>query len=313
MLLAAQGAAPAGAQTARLPAVVAECDELPRMASTGLPPAQPYVDLDAYLDSLQADEVCGSDEWCWQILPDGLIYPAYLAGLKESRLSTHIVHERDDSWLWDATLGGWFGLFRYGTRSNTRPLGIQLDVEGSAQFRLDIPENVDVRATDYRAGVPLTFAYGPHQTKVGYYHLSSHLADEFLLLNPTFPRLNFTRDVLFIGQMLDVTDEVRVYVEAGWAFASEVSQPWEFQFGLDYAPATATGHRGAPFFAVNGHLREEVGFGGGLAVQTGWAWRGDDNDHLLRVGLHYFNGKSNQYSFFNDHEQQLGFGLWYDR
>ena len=313
MLLAPHGAAPASAQFARLPAVAAPGDTLPRMASTGLPPAQPYVDLDVYLDSLEDDEVCDIDAWCWQILPDGLIYPAYLAGQKESRLSAHIVHERDDGWLWDATLGGRFGLFRYGTRGNTRPRGIQLDVEASAQLRLDIPENVDVRSTDYRAGVPLTFSNGRYRTKIGYYHLSSHLADEFLLVNPMFPRLNFTRDVLFIGQMVDVTDELLVYVEAGWAFASEVSQPWEFQFGLDYAPAAATGHHGAPFFAVNGHLREEVGFGGGLAVQTGWAWRGDDNDHLVRAGLHYFNGKSTQYSFFDDHEQQLGFGLWYDR
>ena len=54
-----------------------------------------------------------------------------------------------------------------------------------------------------------------------------------------------------------------------------------------------------------------VNFGGGLTVQTGWAWR-NAGGHLLRMGLHYYNGESNQFSFFDKHEQQIGFGVWYD-
>jgi hypothetical protein len=30
------------------------------------------------------------------------------------------------------------------------------------------------------------------------------------------------------------------------------------------------------------------------------------------MGLHYYNGESPQFSFFDDFEQQLGFGVWYD-
>ena len=32
----------------------------------------------------------------------------------------------------------------------------------------------------------------------------------------------------------------------------------------------------------------------------------------MRAGLHYYNGKSSQYQTFDDSEQQIGFGLWYD-
>ena len=30
------------------------------------------------------------------------------------------------------------------------------------------------------------------------------------------------------------------------------------------------------------------------------------------MGLIYFNGLSNQFSFYNEHEEQIGFGIWYD-
>ena len=60
---------------------------------------------------------------------------------------------------------------------------------------------------------------------------------------------------------------------------------------------------------MNGHLREEVDFGGNLVVQAGWLWRGQSG-RVLRTGLHYYNGKSNQFQFFNTFEQQVGLGIW---
>jgi len=42
---------------------------------------------------------------------------------------------------------------------------------------------------------------------------------------------------------------------------SRGGEPLEFQFGAEYAPSSASGCRGTPFAAVNGHLREEFDFG----------------------------------------------------
>lgn len=252
------------------------------------------------------------DVWQWQILPDGIIYPSYLAGTKESRFAAHIINAKDDGWLFDAVLGTRVGLIRFGDHNSIQPQGWQLDAEGAAQLRLDIPEEVDVRSADFRAGLPLTYGLGRHRFKIGYYHLSSHLGDEFLLKNPGFPRLNFSRDAFILGHMIYVTPQLRIYGEASWAFKSEINEPWEFQFGVDYLPCGPTGVGGAPFFAVNGHFREEVNFGGAVTAQAGWAWRGSTGTNLFRVGLHYYNGESNQYSFFDDHEEQIGFGVWYD-
>ena len=258
----------------------------------------------------------GPSDWTWQILPSGLIYRSYLAGVKESRFSAFVNHESDarlnSGTLWDPTLGARVGLLRFGDCDTIFPQGFQIDAEGSAQARLDIESNVDVLGTDYRAGLPLTYGIGIHRWKFSYYHLSSHVGDEFLLKNPGFPRQNFARDVLVLGYSVYPTPDLRLYAEAGWAFVSDVSEPWEFQFGLDYAPGYPTGFRGAPFFAVNGHLREEVDFGGNLTAQAGWAWRSDIGGHLLRLGVHYYNGHSSQFSYFGEHEEQIGFGAWYD-
>ncbi len=270
-----------------------------------------FVDYDDYLSG-QGKIIGGEHPWSWQILPSGLVYDNYLAGTKESRFAAHTFKILEDGWYFSGVLGSRVGLLRYGSCDAILPQGFQIDAEGAAHLRLDLADDVEVQAVDFRAGMPITFGRGRHRTKLAYYHLSSHLGDEFLLKNPGFNRLNFSRDVLVLGHAVYLNEQLRVYAEAGWAFRSDVSLPWEFQFGTEYAPARPTGIHGAPFFAVNGHLREEVDFGGGLTLQFGWAWVGDTGS-LLRTGLHYYNGESNQFSFFDEHENQLGLGVWYDR
>jgi hypothetical protein len=263
-------------------------DELVVPASFEGPP-QDYVNLDQIAGYAEAGEAI-PDVWTWQVLPEGLVYENYLAGTKESRLSFNYFKEEDLDWLVDGTV----------------------DVEGAAQLRLDPEENMDLHSADFRCGVPFTYGVGRSRWKFGYYHTSAHLGDEFLLRNPGFTRLNFSRDVLILGYAFYATPRIRLYGETGWAFYSDISEPWEFQFGIDSAPAAPTGPFGAPFWAVNGHLRQEVDFSGSITAQAGWAWRSDVCSPLLRAGFHYFNGKSNQYSFYNEHEQQLGMAVWYD-
>jgi hypothetical protein len=254
----------------------------------------------------------GSRAYEWHLMPQGLIYRSYMAGEKESRFRSEWNHERSQGAIWDITLGGNVGILRYGTRGDVRPMGWQLGIEGAGMIRLDIDEDRDVDAADYRTGVPITWGDSIYQVKFAYYHLSSHLGDEFLLKNPGFPRLNYSRDVLVWGHSLYPSDQFRVYGEIGYAFYVDACQPWEVQFGVDWAPNYRTGGRGAPFAAVNGHLREEVDFGGNFVAQAGWAWRRGPATGLYRVGLHYYNGKDDQFSFFDNSVEKVGFGMWYD-
>lgn len=252
----------------------------------------------------------GCDQW--QLLPEGLIYRPYLAGVKESRISGVWNYDNGNGRIWDITLGGQAPLLRYGPVGTPRPEGFQISLEASGQVRLDRDENMDVEATDYRFGVPVTWGDAVHQTKFAFYHLSSHLGDEFLLRNTGFPRVNYSQNVLVYGHSLQIVEDWRVYAEAGYGFDVDVAKEWQFQFGVEWAPEMGTGFRGAPFAAFNGYLREEVDFGGNGVAQVGWAWRRDERSGLLRLGLQYYNGKNEQFSLFDDSEQKVGFGIWYD-
>jgi hypothetical protein len=272
--------------------------------------AAPDVELD--VPDSHPIAVIGSDIWRWQVVPAGLLYPSYLAGVREPRIGVQLFHEAKYGWLWDGSIGGRIGLLRYGTADPLWPEGWQLDAETGAFPRLSADEDGNLISADYRYGFGLTQRRGCWESKFAFYHLSSHLGDEYMLGHAGLDRINFSRFVLVLGGAFYPWDGVRVYGETGYGFYTDGgSEPWEFQFGVDYSPLSPSRPCGAPFFAVNGHLRQEVDFGGNLTLQTGWQWRGETG-RLARVGLHYLNGQSDQYEFFREHEQQIGVGFWYD-
>jgi hypothetical protein len=259
-------------------------------------------------------ERCEPEAWTWQWLPEGLIYRSYWAGAHEPRASLVAFHEGDNRTLWDTTLGGRFGIVRCGDCDPLRPQGFQVDFYGAAIARLDLENQQDLDSTDFVFGVPLTYGTGDLQLKFGYAHQSSHLGDELVIRDPTAldERVNYARDAIVFGTSYYLHPMWRKYGEVGWAFHnSGGAQPWEAQLGTEFSLPGPTGNAGSPFFAVNGRMREEHDFGGDLTVQAGWLRRGGFGQ-TMRVGAHYYNGKSSQFQFFDQSEEQIGLGLWYD-
>jgi hypothetical protein len=280
-----------------------------------------WLDTNVYLtepgwDGQPASDVYpqASGAWHWQVLPNGLIYRSYQAGVHEPRLAIVAFSEADGRRLWDGTLGGRAGILRYGTSGPNFPQGWQVDVEAAAMVRLTLDEIRDFETADYRVGVPITYGVGNWQYKFGVYHLSSHLGDEFALAHPgsLFDRINYVRDAIVLGASYYPYPAMRLYSEAAYAVNVDGgAEPWEFQFGTELSQPGPTGLQGTPFWAINAHLREEHNFGGDVSTQLGWLWRGDSGQ-VVRLGVHYFNGKSSQYQTFDDSEEQIGAGLWYD-
>jgi hypothetical protein len=264
--------------------------------------------------------------WSWQWLPTGLMYRSYLAGVKEPRLGTAWLSDsamgpHHDTRLntpfvgtvWDSTLGARVGILRYGTPNAYRPEGFQVDLTGSAQPRLNpYGASTPLLSCDYTVGLPVTYARGKWQYKTGYNHLSSHMGDELMINNPAYlaQRINYVRDSVMLGIGCYVTDSLRVFGEFDYAFGAEDgARPVELQWGVDYSPAKPGG---APFFAVYGDQRQELGYGGFFVVQAGWQWRGGLALSTFRIGMQYINGKSSQWEFYNVFEQRIGWGIWYD-
>jgi hypothetical protein len=254
------------------------------------------------------------DVWRWQLTPPGLIYRSYLAGVHEPRTAIVAFHEGESRTIWDATVGGRGGILRYGSGDAVHPEGYQLDVYGAAMARLDVENRQDLDSTDYVFGFPLTYGFDQWQFKFGYAHISSHLGDELALREPgtLAQRVNYVRDSILLGISFFPHMACRLYGEAAWAFhRGGGAEPWEAQFGTEWSRPGVTGLRGTPFLAVNGRMREEHDFGGDVTAQTGWLWRGVTGG-AVRLGAHYYNGKSSQYQFFDTAEEQIGMGLWYD-
>lgn len=248
-----------------------------------------------------------------QILPSGLMYRSYLAGEKESRISAVWMKNPQQQTVWDTTLGGRVGVLRYGTLGAVRPQGWQLDMEGAALPRIlpGLPSS-PLQACDYRFGILSTWAFDRWHVKTGYYHLSSHAGDEFMLANPLFRRINYVRDSTVLGVTYELTEALQTYGEIAYALNAESgAKPLELQYGLQYSPLNSDLH-GAPFAAINGHTRQDFGYITSVNMQAGWQWRGAQTQHLWRMGLLYYSGPSVQYEFAGRNDHLFGGGIWFD-
>jgi hypothetical protein len=248
----------------------------------------------------------------WQVLPVGLMYKAYLAGEKESRMqAVWFASQGRPGVIWETTLGGHVGLLRYGTTDAISPEGWQLDLEGAAMPRVDLYNNSDLESADFRAGFLSTWRYGPNAYKAGYYHLSSHLGDEFLIRNPGYNRLNYVRDSLIVGYTRHLTPDAQAYGEIAYAANHEDgAEPLELQYGIQYSPMVF-GLLGAPFAAINGHTRQDFGYITSVNITAGWQWRGYSN-HTYRLGVQYYKGPAMQWEFAGKRETLAGAGMWMD-
>ncbi len=200
------------------------------------------------------DYHCDSNAWHPQVLPQGIIYQSYLAGTKEPRFATWFDQNSRMGDMWDVTLGARAGIWRYGNDDPNWPEGWQLDMEGAVFPRLD-PQGVSTPliGDDYRFGIPLTYGGDRWEFKMGYYHISAHLGDEYVLyVNPNANRINYVRDSLILGAGYFFTPSIRTYGEIGVGAVDGGAEPVELQFGCEWVQARNTGARGGPFAAING-------------------------------------------------------------
>ncbi len=249
----------------------------------------------------------------WQLLPEGLLWHSYLAGPQEPRISTVIYYDSEDGVFWDATLGGRVGLVRYGTAGAKNPSGWQWDLEGAVMTRLDLLHAEDVESMDYRFGTEITAAEGPWAAKFGYFHISSHVGDEYLVRNPTFKRLNYVTESLILGGSYKPIESIRLYGEFAYSFhTAGGAKPFQFQTGAEYTPFATSIWHGAPFAAVNLQFREAVDYDVSTTLQLGWSFLGPDSGHRLRFGAQYGDGPTSQFSFFQRRDRYIGLGVWFD-
>lgn len=257
--------------------------------------------------------VRGESDSAYELLPDGLLWHSYLAGPNEPRISTVLYNDDKDGKFWDATLGGRVGLIRFGPADVSRSRAWQWDLEGAVMTRLDLLHAEDVESMNYRFGTEITTAKGPWAMKFGYFHISAHVGDEYMIRNPLFRRVNYVTESWVWGASYTSPHELRFYGEMANAFrASGGAKRYQFQTGVEYSPIARDPWCGAPFAAVHLNFRQAVDYQVSTTVQCGWAFLSPESGRRLRFGFQYADGPTSQYEFFSRRESYFGMGVWFD-
>ncbi len=171
----------------------------------------------------------------------------------------------------------------------------------------------DVESMDYRFRTEITAAEGRWAMKFGYFHISSHVGDEYMLRNPLFQRTNYVTESWMLGLRYAATDSIQLYGEMANAFpTSGGAKRYQYQTGIEYTPIVSPTRTGAPFVAVNLNFREAVDYDVSPTIQLGWAFQGPESHRRFRVGLQYAEGPTSQYEFFTRREEYIGVGVWFD-
>ncbi|MGB7344567.1 MAG: DUF1207 domain-containing protein [Pirellulaceae bacterium] len=254
-----------------------------------------------------------SEPWAWHLLPTTLLWHSYLADPHEPRISTVIFGDSDEGAFWDATVGGRVGLLRYGVDETNRHEGWQWDVQGAVMTRLDLLHAEDVESMDYRFGTELTRKAGPWAMKLGYFHISSHVGDEYVIRQPSYERINYVTESFVFGLSHAPTDAIRTYGEIVNSFhVAGGAKRYQFQTGIEYLPIPKRSESAVPFAAIHFNFREAVDYDVSTTAQFGWAFQSLKSERLFRVGLQVGSGPTSQYQFFDRREEYAGIGAWLD-
>lgn len=271
----------------------------------------------ACIPGLGRDLPFSDEPWTWQILPGGTLYRAHFASNREGRLGIHFVNEdTTHNAYWDPTLGGRINILRYGTTSRLYPEGFQFDMECGAIARLVLKGDRDLHGTDYRFGAPLTFRKRNWEFKIGYYHISSHMGDEWIVKHyeetGEVYRINYVRDCIMWGIAYRPDANWRFYVGGDYVFYRDCgAKPWQFEAGAEYSPMMLPNLQGSPFMAVHFRWSQDTDFDMYTALEVGWQWK-TVYQQTMRTGLYAMSGNADQYQFYDRWEKQIGFGFWYD-
>ncbi len=244
----------------------------------------------------------------FECLPTSLLWRVPWANQREPRMAARVNNALEQSTI-DTSIGAEFGMVRLAPDCPFE--GFQADIFAVVFTRFD---GSKLMASDYRAGIPITFAKGPWQARLAYEHTSSHVGDEFLDANPGVRLPSFTRDEVTIGAGYFLTEWLRAYAVVGVAFGKRRPPGGRGRTfgGLEWSRPLAGKLSGQPFAAVDLDFRPEHDHEPNLSGQAGWLWQNPDSRHAVRVALEYYNGRSPYGAFFQSEEDWVGIAIQYD-
>ncbi|MEJ2391285.1 MAG: DUF1207 domain-containing protein [Gammaproteobacteria bacterium] len=149
--------------------------------------------------------------------------------------------------------------------------------------------------------------------RFGIKHISAHIGDE-LIQRTGRQRIGYTREEWRLGVAWSPEATSTFYTEAGYAYGlrnSVLQKPWRLQLGGQYRhPARFWQQRFQWYSALDLSSYQENHWQLNTDLQLGISTH--SGDHQWRLGLEFYNGRSQLGEFFQDRERYIGAGLWFD-
>lgn len=157
---------------------------------------------------------------------------------------------------------------------------IQADLQGGLWALFDhLSYSAPLINADYYVGAVLTYAYKCWSSRFRFYHISSHIGDEFLLNNPDFDRRNPSAEYLEWAVAYQLTEDFRIYGAYTYVMSCDSSFPFcknRFEAGLEayfnFWLLRSYSHCifGRPFFAVHLRYFEDYNFEEDITYALGY-------------------------------------------
>lgn len=269
--------------------------------------------------------------WSISPIPGDDLYPRYVADPRRPRFSMTLwnvldseVENGGDSRV-AVMLGGRYAFVRL--HPDGQPgRGFELDVEAGFHGQFDAGNSLDAVGWDGYYG--LGISWRPLESlafRLSMNHDSSHLGDEYqendeedALETPTNERrkrINYTREELALGVSWSPVDRLTLYGEVGWAYHRGNNQLLDrarLQAGIEYETPPILWGDGSLYAAIDVSVWQENSWEPSVTAQTGVKWRIDALNRYYRLGVQYYDGRSQIGEFFQDRERYIGFGFWFD-
>ncbi len=251
--------------------------------------------------------------------PTEHLYPAYLADPYEPNFHMQL-RSYDESTIpdtgasrWDLMAGAPLIIYEKKDTDNSRH-GWQIVFLTGLRGQFDNENNQDNVAWEGIFGLQAVFRYhNDFAWHFGTKHYSSHVGDEYIERTGR-TRIQYTREEWRAGIAWLFSEHYTVYSDIAYAFSLRnkiLQEDGRAQIGLQYEkPGVFMGSKVGWYSALDVSAYEEDDWDKNITIQIGFDIPA--RDRRWRLGLEYYDGRSQYGEFFQNKDQYASIGVWVD-
>ena len=254
----------------------------------------------------------------FDFFPIDHLYPIYIANPLRSTFSFQPLYfsssdiPASSDRRFDLNMGGTLGIARLHPQDSPE-LGWQLSLEAGFRGQFDTEYSEDNVGWDGHYALYLDYRH--HDSiayRVGLHHTSSHVGDEYAERTGR-QRINYTRQEVLVGAAWHFQPDWLTYLEVARTYDrrnTAVQRSGRAEWGVQYDKDNLFTARLGGYVALDLSTYEENDWERNTTLQAGIRWSAQER--LWRLGIEYYDGRSQLGEFFQRHEKYLSLGLWLD-